>query len=175
MSKFDGLSSSLTLLEKQLDEVQKVLGIGASGSPRSEVPEEVGGPANENLAVELLNRIKRLEEVELPFLRADCDLITEAKQDLINAYKTIGLQNRRQLMTLQVAAGVTQMPSEGPFTSLLSMMSAWDKEESALPGENDAYHIVKSVPETSEDKKSVGPVPVGKKKKKRGIHSFEEM
>ena len=171
MNTLDGLSASLALLEEQLEEVQKMLGIDAN-DPRGY--EEADPTIDGNSAAELLGRVKRLEDVELPSLRADCDSVIGAKQDLLNAYKTIGMQNRRQLMSLQVAAGVTQMPSEGPFTSLLSMMNAWDSENSARPNENSGYSIVKSVPEVVEGKKNAGP-PVSQKKKKRGIRSFEEV
>lgn len=179
MNKLDGLSASLTLLERQLEDVQKMLGVDVNDLPTptndpSGNEEEASIPIDGNSAAELLGRIKRLEDTELPSLRADCDSIIGAKQDLLNAYKTIGMQNRRQLMSLQVAAGVTQMPSEGPFTSLLSMMNAWDSENSTQHNENTGYHIVKSAPEAIDDKKNVVP-PAVQKKKRRGIRSFEEM
>lgn len=189
MNNFDGLSSSLASLEKQLEEVQQMLGIDAKSITHSTEIEHPDVSIDENTAAELLKRIKHLEDTEIPALRADCDAIIVAKKDLLNAYKTIGMQNRRQLMSLQVAAGVTQMPSDGPFTSLLSMMNSWDKEESTPQNGNSTYNIVKS----NNDKKNVNektssvPAPStntttvitnnsnNNNKKKRSVHSFEEM
>lgn len=173
MSGLDGLCSSFRRIERQLDEVQQMLGVRPEKTCGGDV--ESGGDVDGSTAAELLGRIKRLEEVELPGLRADCDVIVAAKQDLINAFKTVGMQNRRQLVSLQMAAGVSQMPSEGVFTELLTMMNAWDKADSGQPNEATVYHIVKTSPGQKEESRKSVDAAIAAKKKKRGPRVFEAM
>ena len=178
MSQLDGLSASLASLERQLEDVQIMLGVDASDlsayTSDFKEDEESNTSIDANSAAELLGRIKRLEDTELPSLRADCNAVIGAKQDLLGAYKTIGMQNRRQLMSLQVAAGVPQMPSEGPFASFLSMMDAWDRRDSTQTSESSVNSAEKPAPEAANVKKE-SEAPAAQKAKKRGIRSFEEM
>lgn len=121
----DELSSNLRRLAQELEQASDAL--QADQAAAAEEEETAAAAAVEDPAA-LLARVQRLRRETLPGLRAAAEGAVCQKQALVEAVRTVAMANRRELLALQVAAGVPQLPAAGALAAFLAAADAWDRE-----------------------------------------------